>query len=95
MLLNIKLKINIFENREYQLTCVSDTAATLYDTLTDEDATAGPTEFKITFDAGVETGTTYDCSMKLDNKGYTSGKSAPSFVITPDESNFHINLTSS
>ena len=70
---------------EYQVTCVASTASTLYDTLTDGDATSGSTSFKVTFNSGVIPGTTYECSTKMVESGFTSAKSIPSIVITPDD----------
>lgn len=61
------------------------TAATLYDTKTDGDATSGATSFSVTFNSGVIPGTTYECSTKMVHDGYTSAKSIPSIVITPDD----------
>ena len=37
-------------------------------------------------DAGVVPGTVYECSVKMEKDGYTSAKSFPSVVITPDAS---------
>lgn len=67
------------------MTCVSDTAASLYDTENDGDASSGASSFKITFDTGVIPGTTYECSIKMVHDSYTSAKSIPSIVITPDD----------
>ncbi|XP_060555809.1 uncharacterized protein LOC132716530 [Ruditapes philippinarum] len=69
---------------EYQVTCVSNTASTLYDTESDGDATAGSGSFSLTFNTGVVPGTTYECSIKMDQSSYTSAKSMPAVVITPD-----------
>ena len=66
------------------MTCVSVSAATLEDTETDTDATSGSTSFSMTFNSGVVAGTTYECSVKMEQAGYTSAKSAPVIVITPD-----------
>lgn len=67
------------------MTCVSDTASTLYNTVTDGDATAGSGSFTMTFNTGVVPGTTYECSIKMVYSSYTSAKSSPSVVITPDD----------
>ncbi|XP_053385192.1 uncharacterized protein LOC123535922 isoform X1 [Mercenaria mercenaria] len=69
---------------EYQVTCVSDTASTLYNTETDGDATAGSSSFSMTFNTGVVPGTTYECSIKMVHSSFASAKSSPSVVITPD-----------
>ena len=66
------------------MTCVSVSAATLEDTLDDTDTTAGSSSFSMSFTTGVEAGTTYECSIKMERDGYTSAKSAPAIVVTPD-----------
>ena len=70
----------------YEVTCVSVSAATLQDTEADTDAAAGSTSFSKTFTStdGVVAGTTYECSVKLTKDGYTSAKSPPVIIVTPD-----------
>ncbi|XP_052265940.1 uncharacterized protein LOC127868328 [Dreissena polymorpha] len=69
---------------EYQLTCVSSTAATVSDTKKDSDASSGSTSFSLTLSTGVVAGTIYECSIKLAYSGYTSAKSIPVTLVTPD-----------
>ena len=72
----------------YIVNCDSTTAATLTETIVDDAAESGTTKFSVTFDqtAGVVPGTIYECSVKMEKDGYTSAKSFPSVVITPDAS---------
>ena len=59
-------------------------AATLTDTESDANSLAGATSFTVAFNTGVVAGTTYECSVTLTTGGYTSAKSPPAIVITPD-----------
>ena len=61
-------------------------ASTLTGTVSDTDASAGSPSFSKTFTStdGVVAGTTYECSVKLTKDGYTSAKSPPIIIITPD-----------
>ena len=70
----------------YIINCDSISAATLTQTLENYLAEEGPTNFTVTFDqsAGVIPGTTYECSVKMEIDGFTSAKSFPSIIITPD-----------
>lgn len=70
----------------YTVNCDSTTAATLTDTVVDDQAGAGSAEFTVDFTDGVIPGTTYECSVEMEKDGYTSARSFPSVVITPDAS---------
>ena len=76
------------------MTCDSTTAATLSSTVDDNKAQEGPTNFSVTFDttAGVVPGTIYECSIKMEKKGFISAKSFPSIIITPDSATGNLTL---
>ena len=76
------------------MTCDSTTAATLSSSVDDNKAQEGPTNFTVTFDttAGVVPGTIYECSIKMEKKGFISAKSFPSIIITPDSATGNLTL---
>ena len=68
--------------RTYTVTCVSNSAATLYRSFIDA---CGSEELNVVFNAtdGVKPGTLYECSVTLTADNYTSGNSPPVSQTTP------------
>ena len=72
-----------FYSRSYHVTCVSATQGTLYKTVVDD--CGNTTTFNLTFNGtdGVQDGTNYECSIKLEADGNNSARSIPVDVVTP------------
>ena len=72
--------------RKYDIECISSSAPTITQSLSDPDALSGPSDFSQTFDAsdGVLSGIPYECAIRTTVNGVLSAKSNPAVFVTPD-----------